>query len=106
MATFQFSEKVKIHIPELRLMESEKPLVLLGTDFMRSNNHDGWRFLNIGYHPKSRRGNVQFIHGGTEELQDVELPWAPSQRDFGSPPDMVMMVRDRGSGCCGGSVGG
>ena len=48
-----FSPRVTITLPELKLVETRDPLLLMGTDMMRSLNNGGWRFLNVGYHPRT-----------------------------------------------------
>lgn len=49
VTTFQFSGKVKIDLPEVKLVDNPGPLLLLGNDVL-SRNREGWQFLSVGYH--------------------------------------------------------
>ena len=47
--------------------------MLIGTDIMSMEGENGWHFLNIGYHRRTRKGNMTFARRQGTELQHVEL---------------------------------
>ena len=58
--TFQFSERVKIDLQEVKLVDNPGPLLRLGNDVLQRNN-GGWEFLSVGYHRTTGQWVVVFM---------------------------------------------
>ena len=56
---FQFSPRVILTLPEVKLVRGDEPLLLLGTDLLVPRQ-EGWGFMHIGYDPYDMRGIIAF----------------------------------------------
>lgn len=73
---FAFSGRVALRLPEIRLVRTEDPLFLLGTDLL-GPRRVGWKFMHVGYHPKDGRGVIAFSRDLGTDQEFVELAQAP-----------------------------
>ena len=76
-----FAKDVFITVPELKVVHSKEPLVLIGTDAMSAEPADGgWKFAHVGYDPKTEAGVVQFSRSrGKDKLRTLQLLCWPTQ---------------------------
>lgn len=91
----KFSPRVEMTFPEMRVIAANDPLILIGTDVMKNLNRGSWRFLNVGYHPVSDIGLMQFHLNEGKEVEAVEMVKVPPPKELYGlvAGDLVGMTR-------------
>ena len=76
----QFDREVCMQLPELKVVNGmcKDPLFIIGTGMMAPEHPGFWYFLNVGFHPRDRRGVMTFMDGNGMEC-GVDLASWPYQ---------------------------
>ena len=67
-------------VPELKVMEHNEPLLLIGTDVLTEGGGDE-QFFMIGIHPTSYNGVIGLKNNTTGQYKMVELASRPRRMD-------------------------
>ena len=63
----QFTSDIRITLPELKIVTSRDPLLLVSSDLMKIKDQR-WRFMHVGYDPRTQAGVLQFGCGKGQRL--------------------------------------